>query len=66
MVTAPVIRSEIGGGRVQITGRMTTTEANDVALLLRSGSLAAPMEIVEERTVGPSLGAENIARGLTA
>jgi preprotein translocase subunit SecD len=63
VVTAPVIRSEIGGGRVQITGRMTTTEANDVALLLRSGSLAAPMEIVEERTVGPSLGAENIARG---
>ena len=63
MVTAPVIRTEIGGGRVQITGRMTTTEANDVALLLRSGSLAAPREIVEERTVGPSLGAENIARG---
>ena len=63
VVTAPVIRTEIGGGRVQITGRMTTTEANDVALLLRSGSLAAPMEIVEERTVGPSLGAENIARG---
>ncbi|MFZ9098571.1 MAG: protein translocase subunit SecD, partial [Burkholderiaceae bacterium] len=63
VVTAPVIRSEIGGGRVQISGRMTTTEANDVALLLRSGSLAAPMEIVEERTVGPSLGAENIARG---
>ena len=57
VVTAPVIRSEIGGGRVQITGRMTTVEANDVALLLRAGSLAAPMEIIEERTVGPSLGA---------
>ncbi|HNT63172.1 MAG TPA: protein translocase subunit SecD [Candidatus Desulfobacillus denitrificans] len=63
VVTAPVIRSEIGGGRVQISGRMSTVEANDVALLLRAGSLAAPMEIVEERTIGPSLGAENIERG---
>ncbi|MDP3036967.1 MAG: preprotein translocase subunit SecD, partial [Rhodocyclaceae bacterium] len=45
VVTAPVIRTEIGGGRVQISGRMTTTEANDVALLLRAGSLAAPMDI---------------------
>ena len=63
VVTAPVIRSEIGGGRVQISGRMTTVEANDVALLLRAGALAAPMEIVEERTVGPSLGAENIKKG---
>jgi len=63
VVTAPVIRSEIPGGRVQISGRMTTTEARDVALLLRAGALAAPMEIVEERTVGPSLGADNITRG---
>src|SRR6267154_1634193 len=63
VVTAPVIRSEIGGGRVQISGRMTTVEANDVALLLRAGALAAPMEIIEERTVGPSLGAENIKKG---
>ncbi|MDQ5947248.1 MAG: preprotein translocase subunit SecD, partial [Pseudomonadota bacterium] len=63
VVTAPVIRSEIGGGRVQISGRMTTTEANDTALLLRAGSLAAPMEIIEERTIGPSLGAENIKKG---
>ena len=63
IVTAPVIRTEIGGGRVQISGRMTTTEARDVALLLRAGALAAPMEIVEERTVGPSLGADNIRRG---
>ncbi|HTQ74154.1 MAG TPA: protein translocase subunit SecD [Burkholderiales bacterium] len=63
VVTAPVIRTEIGGGRVQISGRMTTVEANDVALLLRAGALAAPMEIVEERTVGPSLGAENIRKG---
>ncbi|MEK9802753.1 MAG: preprotein translocase subunit SecD, partial [Curvibacter sp.] len=53
VVTAPVIRSEIGGGRVQISGRMSTTEAADTALLLRAGSLAAPMEIIEERTIGP-------------
>ena len=63
VVTAPVIRSEIGGGRVQISGSMTSTEAYDTALLLRAGSLAAPMEIIEERTIGPSLGAENIAKG---
>jgi len=63
VVTAPVIRAEIGGGRVQISGRMSTQEATDVALLLRAGSLAAPMEIIEERTVGPSLGAENIRKG---
>jgi preprotein translocase subunit SecD len=66
VVTAPVIRSEIGGGRVQISGRMTTTEASDVALLLRAGSLAAPMEIIEELTIGPSLGAENIAKGFNS
>jgi preprotein translocase subunit SecD len=63
VVTAPVIRSEIGGGRVQISGRMSTVEASDVALLLRAGSLAAPMEIIEERTIGPSLGADNISKG---
>src|SRR5207244_6961105 len=62
-VTAPVSGSEIGGGRVQISGRMTTVEANDIALLLRAGALAAPMEIIEERTVGPSLGADNIKKG---
>ncbi len=66
VVTAPVIRSEIGGGRVQISGRMTTVEANDTALLLRAGSLAAPMEIVEERTIGPSLGQENIEMGFNS
>ena len=66
VVTAPVVRSEIPGGRVQISGQMTTTEARDVALLLRAGALAAPMEIIEERTVGPSLGADNIARGFRA
>ena len=63
VVTAPVIRGEIGGGRVQISGSMNTVEANDTALLLRAGSLAAPMDIIEERTIGPSLGAENIAKG---
>jgi preprotein translocase subunit SecD len=63
VVTAPVIRSEIAGGRVQISGRMTTTEATDTSLLLRAGSLAAPMEIIEERTIGPSLGADNIEKG---
>jgi len=66
VVTAPVIRTEIGGGRVQISGRMTTVEANDVALLLRAGSLAAPMEIIKERTIGPSLGADNIAKGVNS
>jgi preprotein translocase subunit SecD len=63
VVTAPVIRSEIGGGRVQISGRMTTMEATDTALLLRAGALAAPMDIIEERTIGPSLGKENIDKG---
>ncbi|MBE0624414.1 MAG: protein translocase subunit SecD [Burkholderiales bacterium] len=63
VITAPVIRSEIGGGRVQISGSMSTSEATDLALLLRAGSLAAPMEIVEERTIGPSLGADNIRKG---
>jgi preprotein translocase subunit SecD len=66
VITAPVIRSEIPGGRVQISGRMSTTEAADVALLLRAGSLAAPMEIIEERTVGPSLGRDNIEKGFNA
>ncbi len=66
VVTAPVIRAEIGGGRVQISGRMTTVEANDVALLLRAGSLAAPMDIIEERTIGPSLGADNIQKGFNS
>ena len=66
VVTAPVIRSEIGGGRVQISGQMTTTEAADTALLLRAGSLAAPMEIIEERTIGPTLGAENITKGFAS
>ena len=66
VVTAPVIRSEIPGGRVQISGRMNTVEAADTALLLRAGSLAAPMEIIEERTIGPSLGADNIEKGFNS
>jgi preprotein translocase subunit SecD len=65
VVTAPVIRGELGS-RFQISGRMTTAEATDTALLLRAGSLAAPMEIIEERTIGPSLGAENIAKGFNS
>ena len=63
IVTAPVVRAEIPGGRVQISGSMNTTEAHDTALLLRAGALAAPMDIIEERTVGPSLGADNIEKG---
>ncbi len=66
VVTAPVIREEIGGGRVQISGQMNSVEARDISLLLRAGALAAPMEIIEERTVGPSLGAENISKGFNS
>ncbi len=66
VVTAPVVRGEIGGGRVQISGSMGVAEANDTALLLRAGSLAAPMNIVEERTIGPSLGKENISKGFNS
>ncbi len=66
VVTAPVIRGEIGGGRVQISGSMNTVESADLALLLRAGSLAAPMDIIEERTIGPSLGADNIDKGINS
>lgn len=66
VITAPVIRAEIGGGRVQISGSMNTVESADLALLLRAGSLAAPMDIIEERTIGPSLGADNIEKGLNS
>jgi preprotein translocase subunit SecD len=62
VLTAPVIQGELGN-RFQISGSMSVSEAADLALLLRAGSLAAPMEIIEERTIGPSLGAENIAKG---
>lgn len=66
VVTAPVIRGGIPGGQVQISGSMTAEEAADTALLLRAGSLAAPMEIIEERTIGPSLGADNITKGFNS
>ena len=62
VLTAPVIQSELGN-RFQISGSMSVTEATDLALLLRAGSLAAPMEIIEERTIGPTLGADNISKG---
>ena len=62
VITAPVIQARLGD-RFVITGRMSTQEAADTALLLRAGSLAAPMEIIEERTIGPSLGAQNVKAG---
>ena len=64
VITAPVINEEIGGGHVQISGMNNAQEATDISLLLRAGALAAPMEIIEERTVGPSMGADNIKRGV--
>ena len=64
VITAPVINEEIGGGRVQISGMNNAQEATDISLLLRAGALAAPMDIIEERTVGPSMGEENIKRGM--
>lgn len=64
VITAPVINEEIGGGRVQISGMANVQEATDISLLLRAGALAAPMDIIEERTVGPSMGEENIKRGV--
>lgn len=66
VVTAPNINEPIPGGNVQISGSMSTKEASNISLLLRSGSLAAPMEIVEERTIGASLGEANIARGVNS
>lgn len=63
VITAPVIRDAITGGATFISGSMDISEANQTALLLRSGSLAAPMKIIEERTIGPSLGADQISRG---
>jgi preprotein translocase subunit SecD len=62
VLTAPSINGELGN-RFQISGSMTVVEANDLALLLRAGSLAAPMEIIQERTIGPTLGADNIEKG---
>lgn len=62
--SAPVIQEEISGGRAQITGRFTTEEAHDLAIVLRAGALPAPVKILENRTVGPSLGKDSIEMGL--
>ncbi len=62
--SAPVIQERIAGGRAQITGRFTTDEANELAIILRAGALPAPVKIVEERTVGPSLGQDSIRQGI--
>ncbi len=62
VLTAPSINGELGN-RFQVSGSMSVAEANDLALLLRAGSLAAPMEIIQERTIGPTQGAENIKKG---
>ena len=66
VASVAVIRTAIEGGQTVISGRMDVKEASDTALLLRAGSLAAPMEIIEERTIGPSLGAENISKGVSS
>ncbi len=63
VITAPVLREPICGGQGQISGGFTVSEANDLALLLRAGALPAPLTIAEERSIGPSLGADSIAAG---
>jgi preprotein translocase subunit SecD len=62
--SAPVIQEKISGGRARITGNFTTEDARDLAIVLRAGALPAPVEILEERTVGPSLGHDSIEKGL--
>ena len=62
--SAPVIQERIAGGKAQITGRFTTDEANELAIVLRAGALPAPVKIIEERTVGPSLGQDSIRTGI--
>jgi preprotein translocase subunit SecD len=64
--SAPVIQDEISGGRAQITGRFTTEEARDLAIILRAGALPAPVVILENRTVGPSLGKDSIDKGISS
>lgn len=64
LYSAPVIQEKISGGRAQITGRFTTDEANELAIVLRAGALPAPVKIIEERTVGPSLGQDSIRTGI--
>ncbi len=63
VISAPVIREPILGGSGQISGSFTVESANDLAILLRAGALPAPLTIIEERTVGPGLGADSIAKG---
>jgi preprotein translocase subunit SecD len=63
VISAPVIREPILGGSGQISGSFTVQSANDLAILLRAGALPAPLTIIEERTVGPGLGADSIAKG---
>ncbi|MBW2175657.1 MAG: protein translocase subunit SecD [Deltaproteobacteria bacterium] len=64
--SAPVIQEKISGGSARITGNFSTDEAHDLAIVLRAGALPAPVEIIEERTVGPSLGADSIKKGLVS
>jgi len=64
--SAPVIQDKITGGRAQITGRFSTDEAHDLAIVLRAGALPAPVNVLEERSVGPSLGQESIDKGVKA
>jgi preprotein translocase subunit SecD len=64
--SAPVIQERIAGGRAQITGRFDTKEASDLAIVLRAGALPAPVKILEERTVGPSLGQDSIYKGIVS
>jgi len=64
LYSAPVIQERIAGGRAQITGRFDTKEASDLAIVLRSGALPAPVKVLEQRTVGPSLGEDSIRKGV--
>ena len=64
--SAPVIREKIPSGRAQISGNFSVQEANDLAIVLRAGALPAPVEVIEERTVGPSLGKDSIQKGIKA
>ena len=64
--SAPVIQERISGGQAQITGNFTMEEARDLAIVLRAGALPAPVKILEERTVGPSLGSDSIRQGIMA
>ena len=61
-----MIQDEIAGGRAQITGRFSTEEARDLAIILRAGALPAPVVILENRTVGPSLGKDSIEKGISS